>query len=111
MDDILELCGNNLKNEIKTFRDSEILTSHRKIVIAELNKFKEKHKTNLFDIRHNVIGHRHHDMLTQLNHISEIKWVDSISLISEYDQILAKLGHLCQTLINHSIDEVHRETN
>ena len=45
MDDILELCGNNLKNEIKTFRDSEILTSHRKIVIAELNKFKEKHKT------------------------------------------------------------------
>ena len=108
MDDLLELCGKKLRNEINTLKDSEDLLTRLKDVIGKLNIFKSEHQSTLSGIRHNAIGHREHDMLKQLNYISSINWIDSISLISEYDRIVSELGSVCQILINRSIDEVHR---
>jgi hypothetical protein len=108
MDDLLELCGKKLRDKIQPLKDSDDLLRHLNSVIGKLNVFKSEHQSILSDIRHNAIGHREHDMLKQLNHISSINWVDSISLISAYDQIVSELGSLCQILMNRSIDEIHR---
>jgi hypothetical protein len=109
MDDLLEMCGKKLREEIKLLNDSDDLLKQLNIVIGKLNTFKSKYQTLLSDIRHNAIGHREKDMLKQLNHIKSINWVDSINLVSEYDSIIPELSSLCLVLMNRSIDEVHRQ--
>ncbi len=108
MDDLLEMCGKKLRDEIKLFNDSDDLLKQLNIVIGKLNTFKSKYQFLLSDIRYNAIGHREKDTLKQLSHIESINWTDSINLVSEYDSIIPELALLCQVLMNRSIDEVHR---
>jgi hypothetical protein len=66
-----------------------------------------RNANTLKQIRHNAIGHRDNDMMNQLKSISSIKWIDSISLVSEFDNILNEFGVLSQSLINNFIDELN----
>jgi hypothetical protein len=108
MDDLLQLCGTNLRNAIKDFHDFDDLNSKINAVTGKLNTYKRQHESTLKEIRNLVIAHRDHDILKQLNYISSINWIESINLISEYDRIVSELGSVCQILINRSVDEVHR---
>ncbi|SEW57463.1 hypothetical protein [Chitinophaga arvensicola] len=91
-DGLLNLLGKQFREILKDLPDSDSLKSDLNIIAKRLNDYKVTHKPNLNTIRNFSIAHRDMEVLSQIEIICAISWVDAINFSSEFDRILNDLG-------------------
>ena len=106
MNDFLELLGKPLRKAISEFADADIYRQEVQAIASQMNKFKAEHESTIKSVRHSAIGHRDKDMLTQLQAIQSISWLEATRILSKYDAIVRELGVVCQQLINRTNDDL-----
>lgn len=106
VDSLFELLGKDFRdltqNRLNISELEEILKDIRK----DLNLFKATYKDKLYEIRNVAIAHRDNEVLRQVEIIQQINWHDTIQTISQFDNILNKLGSFCQSLINKGLSDL-----
>jgi hypothetical protein len=106
MNDFLELLGKSLRKAINEFSDADVYSQKIQSITTQMNKFKAQYESTIKSVRHTAIGHRDKNMLTQLQSIQSINWLDATQILSQYDAIVRDLGAVCQELMNRTIDDL-----
>ena len=106
VDSLFELLGKDFKdlthNRLNISEFDEILKDIRK----DLNLFKTTYKDKLYEIRNVAIAHRDIEVIKQVEIIQQINWHETIQTISQFDNILNKLGSFCTSLINKGLSDL-----
>ncbi len=106
IDSLFELLGKDFKeltqNRLNISELNEVLKDIRK----DLNLFKSTYKDKLYEIRNVAIAHRDNEVLKQVEIIQQINWHETIQTISQFDNILNKLGSFCISLINKGLSDL-----
>ena len=106
MNDFLELLGKPLRNAISEFSDADVYRQKIQTIAGQMNKFKAEYESTIKSVRHSAIGHRDKNMLTQLQAIQSISWLEATQILSGYDAIVRDLGAVCQQLMNRTNDDL-----
>ena len=106
MNDFLELLGKPLRNAISEFSDADVYRQKIQTIAGQMNKFKAEYESTIKSVRHSAIGHRDKNMLTQLQAIQSISWLEATQILSRYDAIVRDLGAVCQQLMNRTNDDL-----
>ncbi len=104
MSDFLELLGKPLRNAISQFSDADVYKQKIQSITSQMNKFKTEYESTIKSVRNSAIGHRDKNMLTQLQAIQSISWLEATGILSKYDAIVRELGVVCQQLMNRTND-------
>lgn len=82
-----------LKNYFPAIESDEF-----KAVRKELTTFREKHSLELKNVRNSIAGHRDGDVLVQVRTMEETHISEAVQLITEYGNIVNKLGTVTSPL-------------
>ena len=82
-----------LKNYFPAIESDEF-----KAVRKELTTFREKHSLELKNVRNSIAAHRDGDVLVQVRTIEETHICEAVQLITEYGNIVNKLGTVTSPL-------------
>ena len=82
-----------LKNYFPAIESDEF-----KAVRKELTTFREKHSLELKNVRNNIAAHRDGDVLVQVRTMEETHISEAVQLITEYGNIVNKLGTVTSPL-------------
>jgi hypothetical protein len=106
IDSLFQLLGKDFRdltqNRLNIVELEEILTEIRE----DLKLFKTNYSKKLYEIRNVAVAHRNNEVLKQVRIIKQISWNDTIQMISQFDNILNKLGAFCQSLINKGLSDL-----
>lgn len=100
INDLFELFGKSIKIIMDDLPNAETLKSARKEITKHLNNYKTQNYERLNQLRNFSIAHRDKNVLTQIDAICGISWVESINFISGFDQILNGAGRFMQQLLS-----------
>lgn len=103
--DIFDLLGKEFRNIISTLSEIELLNSMLKEITKSLNLFNTTYKEKLKQLRNTSIAHRDLNSIEQLELIYSLSWVDSINLVSAFDQIINSVGVFLQKVMDKSVRE------
>jgi len=106
IDSLFQLLGKDFRdltqNRLNILELEEMLTEIRE----DLKLFKKNYSKKLYEIRNVAVAHRNNEVLKQVRIIKQISWNDTIQMISQFDNILNKLGAFCQSLINKGLSDL-----
>lgn len=106
IDSLFQLLGKDFRDltqkRLNILELEEMLTEIRE----DLKLFKTNYSKKLYEIRNVAVAHRNNEVLKQVRIIKQINWNDTIQMISQFDNILNKLGAFCQSLINKGLRDL-----
>jgi hypothetical protein len=106
IDSLFQLLGKDFRDltqmRLNIIELEEMLTEIRE----DLKLFKTNYSKKLYEIRNVAVAHRNNEVLKQVRIIKQINWNDTIQMISQFDNILNKLGSFCTSLINKGLSDL-----
>jgi len=105
-EDLFKILGKDFRNILNELSGTSQILPQLKEITTALNKFNETNRSKMHKIRNVSIAHRDKDIIDQIDLIHSISWVDAISFLSAFDQILNKAGVFLQQVIDKSVGKL-----
>ena len=106
-EDLFKILGKDFRIILNNLSQPTQILPKLKEITTALNTFNENYKSKMHKIRNVSIAHRDKDIIDQIDLIHSISWVDAITFLSAFDEILNKTGVFLQQVIDKSIDELN----
>lgn len=110
--DILDFFGKDFKNLLKTKYYSKLDNITLKDLRKRINNFKVEYIGLAHKIRNNTFAHKDHEVLSQIDIITNINWFKTIETAITFESILNDIGNYLQKLIKEGslhLQDVYQE--